>query len=90
MKIFLSIGIASFLALIALLPVWAQIRIVAPDVPIAQQSPSSSEEEGVVETDKMTEENAGYYQLITNGKQALNREEAVRSFTLAKSRVANS
>ena len=87
MKIFLSIGIASSLGLITFLPLQAQITIGAPNVFIAQQSSSIFEEEGLAETEKMTEENACYYQLIMNGKRALNREEAVRSFTLAKSRV---
>lgn len=88
MKFFLSIGIASSLVFATFLPLQAQTKMAASNFPIAQQSPSISEEEGLVETEKMTEENAGYHQLITNGKRALNREEAVRSFTLAKSRVA--
>ncbi len=87
MKILLSIGIASSLALVTLSPLWAQTTIAAPSVLMAKQPPSSSKEQGLAETENMTEKNAGYYQLISNGIRALSRKEAVRSFTLAKSRV---
>ncbi|NJO65447.1 MAG: hypothetical protein HC836_47360 [Richelia sp. RM2_1_2] len=91
MKNLLSIGIVSFSALVTFLPLWAQTTSSASNVVIAQQPPLSSEEEGLIETEKMpemNEKNATYYQLIANGYRALKREEAVRAFTLAKSRVA--
>ncbi|MEM7556078.1 MAG: hypothetical protein AAF378_18655 [Cyanobacteria bacterium P01_A01_bin.84] len=88
MRFFLSIGIASFSALLTFLPLWVQTKFSGSNVVIAQQSPLRSEEEGLVETEKMTEENAGYYQLMTNGRRALNKKEAVRSYRLAKFRVA--
>jgi hypothetical protein len=82
MKIFLSMGIAIPLLLATLPPLWAQTLLPTPNITLAKQVQSNRKV-------PIAEKNAGYFSLMTNARRTLSKEEAVRLYKLAKSKVPN-
>jgi hypothetical protein len=82
MKIFLSMGIAIPLLLTTLSPLWAQTLLPTPNITLAKQVQPNRKV-------PIAEKSAGYYQLMSNAMRTLSKEEAVRLYKLAKSKVPN-